>query len=447
MALSMSPSLALHRRALAWPAIALLVACTPAGAPPSDADDGRLSTDAPQPPPEVGVRAADDFDANVAGVITSATLRRWLDGWETQRPDAVAGELVVLQLDAADDALPWLASRDGVRAYHAAELDRLMEERNNGVLASGTVPARGVRVDMYLRRHRIDPERDLILLATGRSSPAGLVRLARAWLSLRYWGVGHQHLALLEGDLADATRSADRTGTATLPPIDGAVRVTMLPAHPFGLHAALGDVIEALDAGTRPWDLRAAATFDDPAPDAVPADDTCLLRRPVCTTTFGTRLAGARQVPLSLFFDEDAQRFLRPAVIDARLAEAGLADERAPLLYDADGTRSALAAFALLAVAGRDVRWYAAGLAEWGALNATHPDPSLRVLPEDSPWRTDRPGRSEAIGRWAAAETAVRPLAIGPRAPRADRVRTDDFEYLRTAPALPAPSAGTNACD
>ncbi|MGV3624964.1 MAG: hypothetical protein ACO1OB_29355, partial [Archangium sp.] len=95
----------------------------------------------PATPQTLASRSGDDFATNEAGLVTNSRLEQWVANWSANKPASVKGELIVLQFDAATSGAPWLAKQEGVRTYHAAELTRLMEPRNNGIAAIGTVPS------------------------------------------------------------------------------------------------------------------------------------------------------------------------------------------------------------------------------------------------------------------------------------------------------------------
>jgi thiosulfate/3-mercaptopyruvate sulfurtransferase len=395
-------------------------------------------------PATLAVRSADDFRDNRAGVVTNEIVERWFADWATNRPAGITGELVVLQPDEAPGALKYLSSPAGVRAYHAPDLPLLLQPRNNGVVAIGRVPGNGVRADSYLRRYGIRADRDLVLLVVGTSSVASMSELARAWLTLRYWGLEHRSLAILNGSVAELPESL-RVETSPPPPIaNGDVRVSGLLRNYFAVVAHLGDVREAALEQAPLLDTRALEEFDGASTGPSSFDDTCLAGAPNCTATFSGRIGGARHFPLSLVFDEAAGRF-RP-LADVDTAARRLAGGPTPILYDGDGTRSALATVALLGVSGTPVRWYAASFLEWGALNATHPVSGLQSLPASSPWRTDAPALTAALGGWASTEHGIRPLVFDPAAPSANRVLQDDLGYLEAPAPLPAPGIGDGSC-
>ena len=393
-------------------------------------------------PKDLAVRSADLRADNRSGLVTRETFEGWLTDWATRRPAGITGELVVLQPDDASGSRKYLAQAPGVRAYHAADLPLLLQARNNGVLAISRVPGNGVRADAYLRRYGIRANQDLVVFIAGSRSVASLADLARAWLTLRYWGLDHRFLAIVDGSVSEVPESLRAESSIAVPIANGDVRVPSLLRNHFSLLAHLGDVRAAVQAGQPILDTRSREEFEGgrAAPSAL--DETCLSGPPACTATFTGRIKGARHLPLEAVLDE--RHGFRPlSQLDAALAPTA---DVAPILYDADGTTSALVAFTALGVVGTPARWYAASFLEWGALNAAHPQSALQTLPATSPWRSDDDTVSEGTRVWGTVEHAVRPLVFDPAAPAADRILKDDLEYLISPAPLPAPGAGDSSC-
>lgn len=395
----------------------------------------------PATPQRLATRSSDDFGQNEAGLIATSRLERWLGDWSANKPTAVKGELIVLQFDATASGAPWLAKQEGVRTYQAAELTRLMEPRNNGIAAIGTVPSNGIRIDSFMRRFALQPNEDFVLFVTGEATPDSMAVLARAWLAFRYWGWNHANLGLLNGSVSSLPASL-RAEAADAHPFTGQTRIDTVNNDHFVLLADLAAVRSAI--GVEPIvDVREAAEFEGRALGVTTFDSTCLDTSP-CSATFSGRIASSLNVPASTLQHADGTlRSLRE--LDA--ATASLDRTRTAYLYDLDGHESAVAAFAFVGVLGQPTRWYAASFIEWGAMNASHPNAGLRALPANSPWRTDDfPALTEGANDWATIEQGIRPLVFDPRASSSDGVQQSDVAYKQNPPALPAVGAGEGGC-
>lgn len=409
-----------------------------AGAPPEEPGAHRST------PAELAERSAALYQDNESGWVLPSTVNRWLADWQTERPSGIEGNLVVLQLGAAEVPLPFSRSGDGVRTYLANDLTELVQERSNGLVAIGVSPGRGLRVDAYLRRYRIDPARDLVLLASGTGEAAHLPTLAKAWLALRYWGFSHEQLAILSGGVAEGVGESARAVSGLTVPVDGTARVPSLGRDHFSLLTNLGEVREASLDGEPILDVRSVEEFDGEELSASAVDTTCLLGAPHCTAVYAGRVPGAVHLALEELLAEDGARLASLAAIDAALADSGIETARDVVVYDGDGSKSAVAAFVLLGVAGVPARWYAGSFAEWGSLEASHPDEALWSLPSGSPWRTDA---SVTIDVWATVDAAIRPLVLDPDAPDTDRIVAEDRDYLAYPPWLPPPGGGNDCTD
>lgn len=393
------------------------------------------------------VRSAASYDANESGVVTASRLRAWIEDWEGQRPAGIHGDLVILQLDPGPSPAV-IASAPGVRAYLAPELRALVVNRSNGLVALGSAPADGIRIDSFLRHFRIRPSQDLVVFARGSGSLDSLADLTRAFLVFRYWGFEHRSLALLDlgdGDFDSEIAASFRTDTPSTHPFDGTERVVGNAVDRFELLADLEVVRASLDrSDVVVVDARGPDEFEGRTSGETEVDDSCLAGAPSCLPSVSGRIAGAVSLPATTLLHDG--RFLEPAAIDTAIA-AIVPAGRTAITYDLDGRESAILAFALHAIAGRPVRWYAASYLEWGSLNATHPTPALRALAADHPLRTDHfPTLIDGATTWAPDERGVRPLVLDPSVRRTDRIQATDRAYRASPPPLPGVGVGDGGC-
>lgn len=389
-----------------------------------------------------------DYHANDHGLITPETLERWLGNWAEERPAHVDGDLVVLQVGYVEDALGTAAAREGVRVFDVSEdIFVLIEPRNNGIFAAGQAPARGVRVDAFLRKYGIDPRSDYVVFVAGELSEESLSLLSIGWLTLRYWGLHEDLLAIVNGDIEDLPTElrADEPLEALY---DGTIRVLELPSTEFSLTLDLGDVrawVQKRPRHTKLWDTRSLDAYEGRTIPPALRETSCVAGQPACTALYSGRIAGADALDTAEFLTEEG-RILEPDALRALLSARGVDRKTTHYVYDGDGARSAIVAFILHGVTKQSVRWYPNSFVEWSALNATHAEERLRRVKEDSPWRTDTPEFTEAIDVWADIAHGIQPVVINSRAERADGVLHEDERYLTHPPALPVVNLNDPNC-
>lgn len=385
--------------------------------------------------------AVEDYEANTFGLITPDTLERWIRDWSAERPEDATGELIVLQLGLSEDEeiSVSVGAHEGVRAYDISEdVYVLNEPRNNGIFTAGKAPARGVRIDAYLRKYEIDPREDVVVFVSEELSEQSLGELSKAWLALRYWGYPEERLAIVNGDLGDLDVDLldEELQEAEY---DGTVRVLVLPSTNFDITLSVEDVrtwVQERPEDVKLWDTRTPEEFEGQRVSVAPLETSCTSSSSPCTAVYGGRIAGARSLEASRFLDDHA-RILAPEALRELLDREGIDRDTTHFLYDGDGSRSAIVAFIFLAVTDHAARWYPNSFVEWSALNASHPESVLRGLAEDNAWRTDTEEFTEAIDAWGELSTAIRPIIINSRAEHAQNVLADDERYLVNPPALP----------
>lgn len=389
-----------------------------------------------------------DYHANEYGLITPETLSEWLANWQDQRPTDVDGDLVILQVGLEEDALGTLASGEGVRVFDVSEdIYVLIEPRNNGIFASGQAPARGVRVDAFLRKYGIDPRSDYVAFIAEDLNDASLSLLSIGWLTLRYWGLHENLLAIVNGEVQDLPENqrADEPLEALY---DGTIRVLELPTTEFSLTLNLGEVREWVQTAPKNvtlWDTRSRGEYDGREISAAVRETSCVQGKPACTALYSGRIAGASHLDAAEFLAADG-RILEPEDLRTLLSARGLDRNTTHWLYDGDGARSAIVAFILHGVTKQSARWYPNSFVEWSALNATHAEERLRRLKDDNPWRTDIPELTEATDVWADIAHGIQPVVINSRAEDANGVLREDEKYLTHPPALPVVNLNDPNC-
>lgn len=392
--------------------------------------------------------AAIDYASNQSGLITADTLTIWLNGWAENRPAAITGDLVILQLGVGEDEHATLASHDNVRVYDVSDdIHVLNEPRNNGIFAAGHAPARGVRVDAFFRKYDIDPQADLVVFIAGELSDESLSLASMGWLALRYWGVASEHLAIVNGDVTDVHVEL-RTQETLEALYEGTVRVLVLPSTHFDTTLTLEDVrtwVQARPDDQILWDTRTNEEFQGESISKATRDGSCIESAPNCTALFAGRIAGAEHLPYTEFLDENA-RIRAPHELQALLTDRGVSRQKTHLVYDGDGARSAIVAFIFLGVIDYAARWYPNSFVEWSALNASHPEPKLRRLAEDNPWRTDTMGFSQGLELWADEKKGTHPIVINSKSDNTANVQREDEQYLLHPPALPVVNLNDPTC-
>jgi|GEM_PF-2329757 len=177
------------------------------------------------PPSKTAVELTNESAANYAhnrwGLIEASTLEHYATNWAVAdtaaasaapngRPAHLSSDarLIVLQLSAANRAAgeDYVPSNVGARVY-VYELDafRFNETRNTGLIANSVrYQASGATTDTWLAEYGIDLARDFVVFAAGASAAnsAFFQDLGRAVYWLQYWGADLEHLAIVNGTLA-----------------------------------------------------------------------------------------------------------------------------------------------------------------------------------------------------------------------------------------------------
>ncbi len=284
--------------------VALLAGC---GSGVGDQNNGSTIVAVPSikvnAPADLTNISASDYNANVNGLITGATLKRWKDNWLAQRPAGITGKLVILQVTTGEQVpvVPATtpptttctggycyfqpvtpnpavtnAAPTNVLVFLAASAEWVMT-RNNGVISTPSLVLDGPSIDAELNKYGIDPVNDMIVIAQGTASTGNVMSQGRAWLALHYWGVDATHLAILNGGNkwqvdSGAMTAADFSATAATPPSlpAGTYSVKKLPVDNTALIATVGDMLSIVPSspttslkgtGIFLWDARTTTQY------------------------------------------------------------------------------------------------------------------------------------------------------------------------------------------
>ena len=428
-------------------------------------------------PAEITSESAADYNSNVSGLITGATLKRWKDDWLNQRPAGIAGKLVILQVTAGETGYAYIAPPTGslnVLTYLAASAEWVMT-RSNGVISTPSLVLDGPSIDAQLKKYSIDPLNDMIVIAQGTASQSNVMSQGRAWLALRYWGVDAQHLAILNGGNkwqfdSGAMAAADFATAGATPPNDGLYSVKKIPVDNTSMIATVGDmlaIVPAADAsmkgsGVFLWDARTITQYsagqkregNDGASagcgtaaycDASPTYDYMgsfqnngsrqghpngaldLNFANLLDATKGYSFKPKAQLASYMNGEVDASGY---GLVDGsyKLVGAGNAYQPGDMVYVFCETtfRAMITGMASSVILGRPTRFYDGAMIEWNSLSNLPQATGDNILPANSPWRTDvksffRPASS-------AAKVGLRQI-IDPYAMNANAIIVEDKAY------------------
>ncbi len=163
--------------------------------------------------------SADNYDDNVNGMISGATLKRWKDDWVTERAKlGLTGKLIIFQVTAGPAGSEYIKPNGTTVFTYLSPSSEWIQTRNNGVIETQSMVPDGTTMDALLKKYNIDPARDMIVAAMGTGSTGNAMAQGRIWYALRYWGLDKKNLAILNGGnqwLDDAVLTAVETRTSS----------------------------------------------------------------------------------------------------------------------------------------------------------------------------------------------------------------------------------------
>ncbi len=408
-------------------------------------------------PAQIAQSSADNYDANVNGLVSGATLKRWKDDWINQRPPGITGKLVILQISEGPAGAEYVAPNGTNVFTYLSPSSEWIQTRTNGVISTRSMVPDGAAMDALLAKYDIDPHADLIVAAMGTGSPGNAMGQGRIWYALRYWGVEANHLALLNGGNqwlnGSSMSSVDFQATASSAPGTGAVSVKSLPADNTALQATVEDMLAVLpsadtnvrDDGVFIWDARGMNQYS--------AGEMLELGQSGCAAAYcappagfdymstfqngGSRQGhprGALQLQFTnMLVAAQGYRYKSKAelaayvngetdangvgITDSTYQPVGVGNAYQPgdtvYTYCETTFRAMITGIVNVVILGNPTRFYDGAMVEWHSLSHLQDATGSYILPIDSPWRTDvvsffRPANDPAL---VATRSVVDPYA------------------------------------
>jgi 3-mercaptopyruvate sulfurtransferase SseA len=449
-------------------------------------------------PATIAQASADDYEANVNGLITAATLKRWKDGWATERAKlGLTGKLIILQVTAGPAGAEYIKPGSNAATYLSPSSE-WTQTRSNGVIESVSMVPDGATMDALFKKYNIDPRNDMIVAAMGTGSNPNAMGQGRIWYALRYWGMDKKNLAILNGGNqwinTNGMTADDFQDTASTAPNTGTLSVKSLLVDNTQLQATLDDMMKVMPSadtnvktdGVLIWDARSLGQysagemveFGEDTDSDTAANQGCATA--YCTPvnpnnymwTFqngGSRQGhpnGTLQLQYTYMLDSTKGFSYKPkATLAAYLAGAtdasgigfvdasygtvgnGNAYQEGDTIYTYCETtfRAMITGVASAVILGKPTRFYDGAMVEWNSLTYTTDKNGNYILPSNSPWRSDL----VSFSRPATSNTLVNTRTItDPYAASANALVNADKGY-KTGESAPAPGGGgapTNPC-
>lgn len=451
---------------MVWPALSALAlalalqGCSGGGS--GEDKTAQASSMAVNTPQMLTQESAENYDENVNGLISGATLKRWKDDWVNQRPAGITGKLIIFQATIGPVGSEYIKPNGTNVFTYLSPSSEWIQTRNNGVIETQSMVPDGPTMDALLKKYNIDPAKDMIVAAMGTGSNPNAMAQGRIWYALRYWGFDKKNLALLNGgnqwlDDTSMTPADDFQATPSTAPNTGIFSVKSLQVDNTQLQATVEDMIRVLtptDANNKSdgimiWDARSLAQFSAGEKLEMGEDtNTDLAGTQGCATAYcdpvnsavyqqffqngGSRQGhpnGTLQLQYTHMLDSTKGYAYRPksellnllnggvntsgiGFVDGSygLLGAGNAYQNGDVIYNYCETtfRAMITGVAAAVIMGKPVRFYDGAMVEWNSLTYATDKNGNTILPADSPWRTD----VKSFYRPASSNTLVDPRTV-----------------------------------
>ncbi len=406
-------------------------------------------------PASLTTTSAANYDDNIYGLITGATLETWVTNWsDPVTPSRPVGldpdsKLIILQAGSDIATYEYIASNpsQGVFTYDAPMVNEL---RSNGVVQTKSMVPSGEMMDAFLSKYNIDPSKDMVVCAQGKAGNFAAMQAGRCWYTLRYWGMLKGQVAVLNGGNewnAGVPNSLSMSATADIAPETGTASVKDLPAINFALQATLEDMvnivpttdINILDDGVFIWDARGSNQY-------YPTGDSDFQTGPVqghpngaLDLNFSNLLDTANgysyktKAELQAYVDGDTD-VGGNGFLDITLQPVGngSAYQSGDTIYTYCETtyRAMVTGFASTAILGLPTRFYDGAMTEWHSLSAIEDSNGELLMPVNSPWRTDTVDRSHYFLKSVAVDPPTTSgVIVDAYAGSAQNIIVEDLAY------------------
>lgn len=384
-------------------------------------------------PAQIAQESADDYDANVNGLISGATLKRWKDDWLNERPAGITGKLVILQVSEGPAGAEYVMPNGTNVFTYLSPSSEWIQTRSNGVISTPSMVPDGASMDALFRKYNINPHADMIVAAMGTGTTGNAMGQGRIWYALRYWGVEAKHLALLNGGNqwlnGSSLSGADFQATASTAPENGIVSVKSLPADNTALQATVEDLKSVLPSsdsnvlndGVFIWDARGMNQYS--------AGEMLEMGQAGCATAYCTpppgfdymstfQNSGSRQGHprgglqlqfTNMLVSAEGYRYKSKAelaaylngevdanglgLVDSTYQPVGVGNAYQPgdtvYTYCETTFRAMITGVVSTVILGNPTRFYDGAMVEWNSLSYLQDATGNYILPMDSSWRTD----------------------------------------------------------
>ncbi|RYZ09109.1 MAG: hypothetical protein EOO73_04915 [Myxococcales bacterium] len=340
-----------------------------------------------------------------------------MENWAANRPAAVTGKLVILQIgSSAATSLTHVSGEGENVVSYLVPSSELVQVRDNGLSSIEAELPNGAAADAFLKKYGIDVSKDFVVLTfeqlpasgqTPATANAIVQSVGRAWLLLSYWGYPKERLGILNGSVnwnADHEELPLSTTAATTPPNDGTSSVRDLRVDNTTWVVTLSEllgilkdesddypredvsVIDARGGAEALGLLKSTSTGKTDCPSY-----TGTAPNSRCSPPFEGRLKGAHSVPWPelLTGAQDGFRFPAKATVKATFdALSEYEPGNVTIQYCRTNMRSMVTGIVSSIILGYPTRFYDTSFIEWSHL-AHGPTPKTQVLPQNSPFRTD----------------------------------------------------------